>query len=263
MILKHIFKTVLLAAIALVFVTSCGFRQVDEGSRGLRLHWGKVEGEPLAPGMAFYNPVTSAVIAIDVRERKGETATECYTNDNQRVNVGLALTYYPEADKIGQLYSQFGLDWEQKIIGQVVLGSLKDVVGRYKADDLVGKREQARHEVQEELTKGVSKNGIIIGRLDLTNLKFDSAYEQAVESKVVAIQKAAEAKNKSVEVLEKAKQTVESAKADAEAMRIKSNALSQNKGLVQYEAIQKWNGQLPQYMFGSTVPILNLGDLGK
>ena len=41
-------------------------------------------------------------------------------------------------------------------------------------------------------------------------------------------------------------------------MSIRANALSKNKALVEYEAVQKWNGKLPEYMLGDTVPFLNL-----
>ena len=51
------------------------------------------------------------------------------------------------------------------------------------------------------------------------NLDFDDAYEKAVEAKVVAIQRAAEAKNETVQIEEQAKQTVKTAQAEAEAGR--------------------------------------------
>jgi hypothetical protein len=41
-------------------------------------------------------------------------------------------------------------------------------------------------------------------------------------------------------------------------MTIRSQALAQNRGLVEYEAVQKWNGILPVYMMGDAVPFLNL-----
>lgn len=41
-------------------------------------------------------------------------------------------------------------------------------------------------------------------------------------------------------------------------MSIRANALTQNKALVEYEAVQKWNGILPQYMMGNSVPFVNL-----
>ena len=41
-------------------------------------------------------------------------------------------------------------------------------------------------------------------------------------------------------------------------MAIRAQALTQNKNLVEYEAVQKWDGKLPQYMMGNSVPFVHL-----
>lgn len=252
-------KIALFFAIVICIVSSgCGMEQIDEGYRGIETNWGKVIGEPLTPGFYFYNPISSSIHEIDVREKKLEGVTACFTRDTQSVQVSYTVTFYPDPTKINKLYSQFGVGWEAQTVGQVVLGSIKDTIGQYIADDLVSKREVAKKTAEKELKDSLEARSVIVTRLDFTNLDFDDAYEKAVESKVVAIQKASEAKNHTVEVEEAAKQTVKTAEAAATAMRIKSQALSQNKGLAQYEAIQRWNGVLPSIMLGNSTPIINL-----
>lgn len=242
----------------LLALSGCGFEQVDEGYRGIETNFGKVVGEPLAPGLHFYNPVTSDIFEMDVRERKLEGNTSCFTHDTQNVVVQYAITFYPDPAKIGALYTQFGNDWDAKIVNQTVLGSIKDAIGKLKADDLVSQRESARNSAEDQLQAALGQRFVTVTKLELTNLDFDDKYEQAVEDKVVAVQRAAEAKNKTVQVEEEAKQTVAAAKADAEAMRIKTEALSRNQGLVDYEAIQKWDGKLPEIMMGGSVPLVNM-----
>ena len=75
---------------------------------------------------------------------------------------------------------------------------------------------------------------------------------------VTAEQEALKAKNKTVQVEEEAKQKVIAAQAEAKSMAIRAQALSQNKSLVQYEAVQKWDGKMPQYMLGNSVPFINV-----
>jgi prohibitin 2 len=250
------------AVVALVMTTGCGFEQVDEGYRGIKSEWGKVVGDPLTPGLYFYNPISSGITEMDVREHKIEATTEAFTRDTQRVDVTYVVTFYPDQNSIGTLYSQFGYNWDEKLVTQTVLGSIKDVIGQYIADDLVSKREAAKGDAQTELTTALSSRNIIVTRLDFTNLNFDDEYEKAVELKVVAIQKAAEAKNRTVEVEEQSKQVVMTAKADAEAMRIKSQALSQNKGLIDFTIAERWDGKLPEIMMGSgSTPLINFDKL--
>ena|SRR3990167_5904968 len=115
-----------------------------------------------------------------------------------------------------------------------------------------------------ELKRWHDKRDVIVTRLDFLSLDFNDAYESAVESKVVAIQRAAEAKNKTIQIEEEAKQKIKTAEADAQAMRIKTAALSQSKSLVQYEAVQKWNGQLPKMMLGGqSIPMIDLRNMGQ
>jgi regulator of protease activity HflC (stomatin/prohibitin superfamily) len=237
--------------------------QIDEGYRGIKTHWGSVEKVALNPGIYFYLPISSNIFEIDVREHKFQSKTPCFTRDTQNVEVEFVVTYYPIQDKITDLYSQFGLDWDAKVVNQIVLGSIKDTIGQYIADDIVSKRELAKNTAQEELRKALALRHVILTRLDFTNLDFDDQYEKAVEAKVTAIQRASEAKNRTVQIEEEAKQKIKSAEADARAMQIKSQALSQNRGLVDFEAVQKWDGKLPEVMFGSSVPILNLENLKK
>ncbi len=91
------------------------------------------------------------------------------------------------------------------------------------------------------------------------NIDYSDKFEGAIEDKVIAEQKAQEAVNNTKRIREEADQKVISAKAEAEAMEIKSQALAKNKGLTEYEAVQKWDGKLPQYMLGNSVPMINLG----
>jgi prohibitin 2 len=245
-----------------MLLTGCGCEVVDTGYRGVETKFGEIQGGPLPEGFYFYNPVTSSIKEIDVREHKLESVTEAFTRDTQNVKVAFAMTFYPDPKKIHEMYRQFGDEWQEKIVLPATLGSIKDVIGQYIADDLVSKRETAKKAAEEELKANLASRDVLVTRLDFTNLDFDDAYEKAVEAKVVAIQKAAEAKNKTVEVEEQAKQQIISAEAQAKSMRIRSEALSQNKNLVEYEAVQKWNGVLPQYSMGGAVPFLNLTNAG-
>lgn len=91
-------------------------------------------------------------------------------------------------------------------------------------------------------------------------IDYSDVFERAIEAKVTAEQDALKAKNKTVQIEEEAKQQIISAEAEAKSMAIRANALSKNKALVEYEAVQKWNGILPQYMMGDSIPFINLNN---
>lgn len=245
-------------SLSFLALTGCGVEQVDEGFRGIETRFGKVQGEALTPGLYFYNPISTNIFEMEVREQKWQYETQCFTKDTQTVTVQYAITYYPDPAKMNAIYSQFGKEWDQKIVAPAVLGSLKDAIGKYIADDLVNQREAVKQAAQKEVIDALKARDITVTRLDITNLDFDDGYEKAVEAKVIAIQRAAEEKNKTVQIEEQAKQTVRTAEAQATAMRIQSAALANNPGLTQYEIAKKWNGVLPTMMMGASTPLIDL-----
>jgi prohibitin 1 len=249
------------AYLMLFLLTSCGFKVVGTGNRGVKVRFGEVIGEPLTEGLYFYNPFTTGIKQISIQDEKFSQRTSIFTKDTQRTDIEFAAIWHIDPTYVGQLYKQVGTqdEIEEKILKPVVLAGLKDAIGQVIADELIGKREGVTSSALETVKRNLSDRHIIVSGLQFTNIDFDNAYEKAVEQKVVAIQDAQKAKNKTVQVEEEAKQTVKRATAEAESMKIKSQALAQNKGLVQFEAVQKWDGKLPVNMYGNApIPFLNL-----
>lgn len=252
--------------IAAVTLSGCGMEIVDTGYRGIQTRFGEVIGEPLPEGLYFYNPFTSSIREYNVRTETLSGKTEIFTKDTQAVIVDFTLIFSVDPKYVTTLYKEYGSEemLGDKIIKPVALGSIKDAVGLVIADELVSKREMVTKATLKEVQENLATRHVLVTDLQFTNLNFDDAYERAVEEKVVAIQEAQKAKNVTVSVEEQAKQTLISAKASAEAMRIQSQALAQNKGLIEFEAVKRWDGKLPQYMFGgNTVPFIDIRSLGK
>lgn len=252
--------------VAFLFLTACGFEVVDTGYRGIETNMGQVVGEPKSEGLYFYNPLTSNIVEYQVREDKYEDKTVAFTKDTQQVSISFTIIWKPNDKQVHTLYKEVGQTGavEEKILKPIVLGSLKDAIGQLIADDLVSKRDVAAKAALVSVQDALKERHIIITDLQLTNLDFDPQYAKAVEEKVVALQLAQKAKNETARIQEEARQTVETAKAQAEAMRIKSAALQQNKNLVEYEAVLKWDGKLPEMMMGNgSVPFINLNTKNK
>ncbi|MBL7544289.1 MAG: prohibitin family protein [Bdellovibrionaceae bacterium] len=258
-------RKIVIAILATLTLSACGFEIVDTGYRGIETRLGAVQGEPLPEGLHFYNPFTSSITEYSVRQEKWEETTSIFTRDTQNVSVKFAVVYYADPAHVHTLFRDVGrLDaLTDKIIKPVVLGSIKDAIGEVIADELVMKRELVTKSALKEVVENLEKKNVIVTDLQFVNLDFDNAYEQAVEQKVVAIQNAQKAKNETVRIQEEAFQTVKTAQAEAESMRIKSQALAQNKGLVQFELAKKWDGVLPVYMFGNSVPLIDLKSMTK
>ena len=256
---KVIIVSVALVVLLVMAFSGCGIKIVDTGHRGVQTRFGKVINESLPEGLYFYNPFTSNIIELDVQETKWDDHSTAYTKDVQNVVVHFTLNYHPDPSMMHVLFEKVGRDWKLKLVSQVVLGELKEVVGHYEAVKLVSDREHATKAITEKVAAKLRDKHIIVKNFEITNMDFNDQFEHAVEAKVVAIQQAEEAKNKTVRVREEAEQKLISAKSEAESMRIRAQALAQNKGLVEYEAVQKWDGKLPEIMSGNgSVPFINV-----
>lgn len=249
------------ALVLLALVSSCSsVTIVDTGYRGVKTVFGKVEGEPLSEGIYFTSPFTTSIHKVRIQTQKDSGKTEVYTKDVQTASVQYAVNYSVKGSEAGTLYRTVGEQYAETLIPQAVQGALKNAAGKWEAVDMIAHRENVRTEVEKNLTEILSPRGITVEGFQLTDVEFTKEFDAAVEAKVVAIQRADQARNQTVQVKEQAQQTIISAQADAQAMKIKSEALSQNQNLVQYEAVQKWNGKLPDTMLGDSVPFISINN---
>ena len=190
--------------------------------------------------------------------KKMTAKTSTYTSDVQTAELEYTFTYDLNPNNVHSLYEQKGLDYESKIIVPILSDVMKDVIGKWQAQDLVSNRDKARLDIVKNLNERLDKRYFQNFTFQFINIDYSDKFEGAIEDKVIAEQKAQEAVNNTRRVTEEANQKVISAKAEAEAMEIKAEALAKNKGLTEYEAVQKWDGHLPQYMLGNSVPMINL-----
>ncbi len=242
----------------LFLVSACGFEIVDTGHRGVKTTLGKVGEKSLEEGIYFFNPLASDIIEMDVRTQRGNVATAVYTKDVQQAQLTGVVNYNLDKDKANMVYQDVGTNWMETLVPQVVEGSIKNVIGKWDAVDLVANRDKAANAIKDAIVAGLADRGVTVTHFEISNIDFADEFEKAVEAKVVAIQRASESENKTKQITEEAKQQVISAKAEAESMRIRSEALSQSKTLVEFEAVKKWDGKLPVYMLGASTPMINL-----
>ncbi|MCI5071691.1 prohibitin family protein [bacterium] len=255
---RNVILVVIAAVVLIGAITGYGIKIVDTGHRGVKTRFGKVVGEPLDEGLYFYNPITTKIQDLEVRVLKLSGETQTYTKDVQQATIRYVINFALDKAHVHDVYQNLGLNWRERVIPQVIEGSLKAVIGKWDAVDLIGNRQKATVEAQEAIREGLRDKFIDVNRFEMTDISYEDAFEQAVERKVIAIQNASQAENKTKQIEEEAKQKVISAKAEAESMSIRARALTQNKSLVEYEAVQKWDGKLPQYMMGNSVPFINM-----
>ena len=241
------------------FLILCNpFVMVGPGERGIKITLGHVQPESYGEGLHTIFPFIQKFRTMDVKTQRNTKTTAVYTKDIQQARITYVLNYNVEPENVNKLFQTVGLDYETKILIPVVEGTIKDIIGKWNAQDLIANREKATGDILFKLQEQLKDNYIVVTDFQMTEINYSDVFEKAIESKVTAEQEALKAKNKTVQVQEEAKQKVIAAEAEARSMSIRAQALSQNKSLVQYEAVQKWDGKMPQYMLGNSVPFINI-----
>lgn len=256
-------------AVFMLILVSCSMTTVDTGHRGVKVRFGEVIGEGLPEGLYFVNPFTTHVVSMDARVLKWDGNSTAYTRDVQQASVMFTLNYRLDPTKAHIVFQQVGTEWVTKLVGQIVHEEIKREFGQHEAVEIIAKRDVAARAIETGIKRMLGERNVVVTGFQLTNIDYTDTFEHAVEAKVVAQQKAIEEQNRTVQIREQANQKIETAKgnaestllnakAEAESIRIRATALEQNAKLVEWEAVQRWDGKLPVYSMGGAVPFINL-----
>jgi len=259
------YKFLTLAIILIVIgsvVVSGSFYTVRAGEKALVFTWGKITSVT-SEGLHFKIPVMQTVSKVDIRTQKAEAPAAAASKNMQTVSTVVTLNYHLDQDKLDVLYSKVGLDVENKIIAARIQETVKAVVARYTAEELLTLREQLKNEISESLTRQLLEYNIVVdaGGVQITNFDFARSFNEAIEDKQVAEQKALTAKNNLERVKVEADQKIAQARGEAESIRIQAEAIRAQGGkeYVNLKAIEKWDGKLPVYTGGNNpLPFLEI-----
>lgn len=258
---KKILKIAIPVIIIIIMVALNPLIIIRAGQRGVVLSWGAVSNRILNEGIHWIIPIRDEVEKMDVKIQKEEKATTASSKDLQIVTSKIAINYHLDPLKVNELWQEIGKDYSNRIIAPAIEEFTKKATAQYTAEQLITKREDVKDNLKKALQTNLAKNNILLDDIFITDFKFSSEFDKAIEAKVTAEQKALESKNKLEQVKYEAQQKIEKATADAKAIEIQAKAVTQQGGkdYVQLKAIEKWDGKLPIQMIpNASVPFLDL-----
>ncbi|MFL6435659.1 MAG: prohibitin family protein, partial [Nitrososphaeraceae archaeon] len=231
------------------------------GHRGVVVYLGAVENRVLGEGVHFIIPFAEQVIQLEVRTLKFQADASAASNDLQEVATVIALNYHIDPSKSNIIYQQLGADYTNRIIAPTIQESVKASVAKFNAEELITKRETAKAVIAQAIRNTLSARNILVETVFITDFKFSEAFASQIEQKVVAFQKFLTEQNNLRAVQVVANQTVVQAQAQArsnvaratgesQAIKIITEQLRQSPQYLQWQSINRWNGQMP-YSLGS------------
>lgn len=276
----------LAVALALVVMSSACTR-ISPGHVGIVVNqWGSEKGvSDYTPkvGTFTYNPITTSVFSYPTymqtvswvkSAQEGNPTDESITftiKGNMAINVDVNLSYDLTPEKVPHFYVQFRSDDLSKFthgfMRNVTRDAFNELGGGFELDQVMGDNSTFIAAVRADLQKRVSEYGVNIKQFGVIGApRPPDAVQQAINAKIQATQLAIQKQNELVQAQADAAKTVAKADGDAKATlalaqaQAKANQIlseSLTDKLVQYRAIDKWNGQLPQ-VSGSQVPFISI-----
>lgn len=242
-----------------------GSKGVDSEEVGVGRYWLGINDE------LFTFPTYSQNESWVNDGRKDESIT-FQTKEGLSVNADIGVTYHIQADKVTNVFQKYrkGINEISDIyLRNMVRDALVKEASTRPIESVYGEGKADLIEDVEKLVKSqVEDIGIVVEKINwMGDLRLPVTVVEAINAKIGATQKAAQRENEVAQAKAEADKVIETARgeaesklaiarAEAQAIDIKGKALRDNPNVIELNKIEKWNGELPQYMTGP-VPFLN------
>lgn len=255
------FATPIAIILPILVVIIESFTVVPGGHVGVQVTLGKINPEALQEGAQLVNPISS-VRNVDVRLQRAELKNaSAGTKDLQQVHTDIVVNFRLSGSKVPHIFKEFGLNVDDKVLGPALNESFKAVTAKYNSEELITKRDEVRDNITRHIAEKVAPFDIAISNVSLVNFGFSKNYQDAIEAKVTATQAKLKAEQDLERIKVEAASRIAQAEGEAKAIAIQANAIQSQGGqaYVQLQAIEKWDGKLPNTMLGNSTPFINVG----
>lgn len=194
------------------------------------------------------------------------------TVEGMSVNADVGITYRIDPTKVTNIFQKYRKGVAEitdvylrnmvrdALVTEASSRSVEDVYGRGKADLITA--------VEKRVKGQVEKDGIIIERIYwIGDIRLPDNVIASLNAKIQATQMAAQRQNEVAQSKAEAQKKVEEARGEAESILLRAKAQADanrelassiTPELVQYKALEKWDGVLPRMTGNNAVPFVNV-----
>jgi regulator of protease activity HflC (stomatin/prohibitin superfamily) len=249
---------------------------IDSGSVGIMFNkWSASENEyggiiGTCKGIVWFNPFSQSIYEYPTYvQRKSYEEIQVNAKDGGIFNISVTLAYMLNPDKAIYVFSKYRKPLKQVEDGYIrtcIYEAYRTCGNSYTSDYLMSNREEFEKAVRLRLDESMTKEGFTVEEFT-AQITPPPSLRNAIDAKNEAIQNALKAENKVKEAEANAKIEIAKSHGEAEALKIKGDgeayynrvvAASLNSLLVQQYAVEKWNGKLPEYIAGNSVPFIGV-----
>ena len=258
-------KVLIISIIVIVLITFISsITTIPTGYVGVKTRFGQVQETVINEGLNFKMPFIEKIIRIDCKTQKCEYVMESSSKDLQKIsNIKIAVNYNVNKEKANELYKNIGTKFDTIIVEPAIFESVKQGMSQYTAEELITKRSEVSSVITTLLEDKLETRGITITALNIIDLNFSAEFDAAIEKKQITEQQTQQAKYELEKALVENEKKIANAQAEAEVMKLQNAQITEQtlklKELeIKEQLIEKWNGQLPTYSLGNSIPLIDI-----
>jgi len=274
--------------ILVIVLATSAFVIVESGHVGVVVTLGAVQPVPLAEGFHLKKPFMDTIVQTDIRLTKAVSKSVAASKDLQTVQTQVSVQYSLTGAVAPRTYQRIGTRdvVAATVIGPAIQESVKAVTAQFTAEQLVTRRAEVKQQIQTAIESFIRvtledkdvPTALTIANVAITDFEFSDEFNKAIELKVRAEQEALQAVNEKTRRVTQAEAGYQERKlaADGEAYEIETasrakadaitreaKALKNNPALIQLRLAEKWDGTLPRFTGGESIPLINIDSVMK
>lgn len=192
------------------------------------------------------------------------------TSEGMAVSADIGITYHLRPESIPLIFQRYrrGMDEITHVfIRNYIRDAINKSASKTKIEDLYSGKESFFEDVEKHVREDLSPIGIELSRIYLIGrFHFPSNVITALNSKIEAMQRAQQRENELREAEAEAKKQVAKAEGQAKCSLLQAEAeakanlvlsSSVTKELIQWQAVQRWDGKMPQ-VTGDSIPFIQV-----
>ena len=146
----------------------------------------------IRPGFGIKAPWND-LYKFDITDNLIEETIDVLDGSGLSINVDVTMNYHLNYDSVGEIYETYQFDYNRRLIRPVFRSTVRDVMGRYTAEEIYStKRAEVENLIQEEASEVLKQpgNNIVMKSLLIMSITLPAQIKAAIEMKLQQEQEA-------------------------------------------------------------------------